>query len=319
MKIIFFGSSEFSIPFLEAIYRSNHEISAVVTNIDRETGRGRKVLPNPVKLKTIELGLKFLEIVKMDDDIFRKLLDLNFDGFVVVSFGHIIPENILNLSNGASVNVHPSLLPKYRGPSPITTALMNGDVETGVSIIRISKELDCGDIFIQTRFKISDDDNRDILEKKIIETGAPLLVGVLNLIETGIIEPYPQTGQASYTRTFDSSNLKINWSLKAKDIVNKIRAFSSEPGVSTTFNNLRIKILNAREYEDIDEDTANLITANDFLSGAIIKADKHSGLIVKCKSGEALKILELKVEGKNRISYLDFLNGYNIKTGDYFI
>lgn len=318
MKIIFFGSSEFSVPFLEAIYKSDHEIAAVVTNADKETGRGKKILPNSVKLKALELDLKYIEIKKMDDNIFQKLLGLRFDGLVIVSFGHIIPENVIDLSNDNAINVHPSLLPKYRGPSPVVSALINGDVETGVTIISIDAGLDTGNILAQTKFKVSINDNKDILEKKLIAIGAPLLLSVLGLIDKDMIESFPQVGEASYTEIFKSNDLRIDWSLKASQIINKIRAFSSQPGAFTVLSNLRIKILNAVEYDYYDEDVKADALGNEYFAGAIIKADKDKGLIVKCGESEALRILEVKVEGKNRISSYDFLNGYKLKTGDYF-
>jgi len=318
LKIIFFGSSEFSVPFLETVYKSGHEIEAVVTNVDKESGRGKKLLSNPVKLKAIALKLKLIEIRKMDEEIYKKLLNLNFDGLVVVSFGHIIPENIINLSDNMAINVHPSLLPKYRGPSPVASALLNGDELTGITIMRINESLDRGDIFAQVKFKISILDNRDRLESKLIEIGAPLLISVLNLMDVNLIESYPQTGEASYTKIFKSSDMKIDWSLKSADIVNKIRAFSSEPGAFTTFNKLRVKILDAIGYNYLDENAAKLLSDKDYGAGAVIKADKSNGLIIKCQDEKAVKISEVKVEGKNRISSLDFINGYKIKPGDYF-
>ncbi|MCE5330240.1 methionyl-tRNA formyltransferase [bacterium] len=318
MKVIFFGSSEFSVAFLEAVFKSDHEITAVVTNADKESGRGKRLLPNPVKLKALQLNLKTIEIKKMDEDICRKLLNLTFDCLVVVSFGHIIPEKIIHLSDNRAINVHPSLLPKYRGPSPVTSALINGDNETGVTIMRINENLDMGDIFAQVKFKISISDNKDRLESKLTQIGAPLLVGVLNLIGLNMIESFPQTGEPSYTKIFNSSDMKIDWSLKSAEILNRIRAFSYEPGAFTIFNNHRIKILDAIEYDCKDEDTIRLISDKNYDGGAVIKADKNSGLVVKCKDEKALKIIELKVEGKSRISSHDFLNGYKIKPGDYF-
>lgn len=318
MKIIFFGSSEFSVSFLDAIYKSEHEIIAVVTNADKQSGRGKKLLASPVKQKAIRLNLKTVEIKKMNEYIYKELLNLDFDCLVIVSFGHIISEDIINLSHGCAVNVHPSLLPKYRGPSPIVSALINGDKETGVTIMNINKNLDMGDIFAQVRFKISSTDNKDKLESKIIKIGAPLLISVLNLIELKMIETFPQEGEPSYTKVFNSGDMRIDWSLKSDEILNKIRAFSSEPGAFTIFSGLRIKILNAAEYYCKEEDFARLVSDDRYEYGTVIIADKDNGVIVKCKDGKALKIIELKVEGKTKISSLDFLNGYRIKPGDYF-
>jgi methionyl-tRNA formyltransferase len=318
LKILFFGSSYFSVYFLEKLYSSGHKVAAVVTNIEKGTGRGKKIIPNPVKVKAEELGSKCFEIKKMDEEIYNKLLGLNFDGLVIVSFGHIIPQKVIDLSNDRAINVHPSLLPKYRGPSPIITSLTNGDEETGVTIMKINEGLDTGNIFTQARFKISMNDNQEILENNIIEIGAPLLISTLNLIEKGLIESFPQIGKASYTKVFKKEDFRINWSESSFVIRNKIRAFSPEPGAFTFLNSLRIKILNAAEYDCPDEDLKKLMFNDDCHPGTIICADKINGLIVKCANNEAIRILELKIEGKKRIYFLDFLNGYKLKTGDSF-
>jgi methionyl-tRNA formyltransferase len=318
LKILFFGASAISVFFLEKLYTSEHKIEAVITNVDKETGRGKKIIPNPVKTKAQELGLKHFEIHKIDDGIYEIMHGLVFDGLVIVSFGHIIPQKLIDLSNDRAINVHPSLLPKYRGPSPITSALINGDEETGVSIMKINKDLDAGSIFTQNRFKISASDNHESLENKIIEMGAPLLISVLNLIDKNLIESFPQTGTPSYTKVFRKEDLKIDWTGNSNDIRNKIKAFSPEPGAYTFLNNQRIKILNASEYYGDGEHYKKIAAGNEYNPGDIIYADKINGLIVKCGSSEAVRILDLKIESKNKISFLDFLNGYKIKTGDYF-
>jgi methionyl-tRNA formyltransferase len=318
LKILFFGSSGFSVPFLEKLHLSEHKIIAVITNIDKETGRGKKILPNPVKIKAEELGLKYLEIKKMDDEIYDKLSDLNFDGIVIVSFGYIIPQKVIDLSNDTVVNVHPSLLPKYRGPSPIAAALINGDTETGVSIMKIDSGLDTGNILAQARFEININDNNEILKNKIIEVGAPLLISSLNLIDQGLINAFPQTGNPSYTAVFNKEDFKIKWSESFSGIRNKIRAFSPDPGAFTFLNGIRIKILNAAGYYYFNEDLKKLLFDDRYQPGTVICADKINGLIIKCGNNEAVKILELKIEGKKKISFLDFLNGYKLKTGDIF-
>ena len=318
MKIIFFGSSEISVPFLEKLHASEHDITAVITNIDKETGRGKKILPNPVKMKAEELHLKCFEIKKMDDEIYNNLLALNFDALVIVSFGNMIPQKVIDLSNDTAINVHPSLLPAYRGPSPIATALINGNSQTGVSIMKIDEGLDTGSIFAQTRFEISITDNKEILENKVIEIGAPLLISCLNLIGEGLLSSIPQTGEISYTRVFKKEDFKIDWSKNSSDIRNKIRAFSPDPGAFTFLDGLRIKILKAVEYGYFNEDLKKLMIGDKYQPGAIICADKVNGLIVKCGDNGAVKILELKIEGKKTMPFFDFLNGYKLKTGDSF-
>jgi len=318
LKIVFFGSSEISVPFLERLHASEHEITAVITNIDKETGRGKKILPNPVKMKAEELSLKCFVIKKMDDEIYNNLLALNFDALVIVSFGNIIPQKVIDLSNDTAINVHPSLLPAYRGPSPIATALINGNSQTGVSIMKIDEGLDTGSIFAQTRFEISETDNKEILENKVIEIGAPLLIGCLNLIQEGLLSSSPQIGEISYTKVFKKEDFKIDWSKSSSDIRNKIRAFSPDPGAFTFMGALRIKILNAAEYGCFNEDLNKLMTDSKYQPGAVICADKINGLIIKCGDNGAVKILELKIEGKKTMPFFDFLNGYKLKKGDCF-
>jgi len=319
LRIIFFGSSAFSVPFLKFLYNTNHKIEAVVTNIDRVTGRGKKLRPNPVKVAASEFGIQVFEIEKINDEIYKKISAINFDIFVIVSFGHIIPKSLIELSNDLCINLHPSLLPKYRGPSPINSVLLNGDSETGVSIMKINEFLDSGDVYAQAKFKISKYDNKDMLEEKMIKIGAPLLGGVIDLIELGLIEPYPQEGIPTYTNLFKKEDLKITWTSSADEIVNKIRAFSSEPGAYAMFRGLRIKILSALKYDysiNYEPDIASRIKNSS--PGEVLKADKELGLIVKCGENETIKIQELRIEGKKTISFVDFLNGYKVKVGDLF-
>jgi methionyl-tRNA formyltransferase len=318
LKILFLGSSGFSVPFLEKLYLSEHKITAVITNIDKKTGRGKKILSNPVKIKAQELDLKYFEIEKIENEIYGRLSGLHFEALVIVSFGHIIPQKLIDLSNDTAINVHPSLLPRYRGPSPITTALINGDTETGVSIMKIDKGLDTGDILAQVRLEIELNDNKETLENKIIEIGAPLLVSSLNLIDKGLINSTPQTGKTSYTKVFNTEDYKINWSNSFSELRNKIRAFSPDPGAFAFLKGTRIKILSSGEYDYFNEEINKLIRGNNIQQGEVICADRINGLIIKCGNNEAIRILELKIEGKKRTTFIDFLNGHKLKTGDCF-
>jgi methionyl-tRNA formyltransferase len=318
LKIVFFGSSYFSVPFLEYLHKKNHIITGVVTNEDKITGRGKKVLPNPVKIFAQNNKLSCLEVTKLDDSFCKKLALINFDCLVIVSFGHIIPKRIIELSNDNAINVHPSLLPSLRGPSPIISALLEGYKETGLSIMKINEELDEGDIYAQTLFRVGEFDNKDILEEKMIKIGAPLLNSVLELIDKNMIEAFPQSGTPSYTPLFKKKDLKIDWSLNSRDISNKIRAFSSEPGAYTVFRDMKVKILSARSLEGHEDYTSDYKLSGFPKRGEIIFADKLNGIIVSCGGGTALKLLELKIEGKDRISCYDFLNGYRVKPGEYF-
>jgi len=321
LKILFFGSSEISVPFLEEIYKSRHSITSVVTITDKPAGRGRRNTPNIVKKRAIELGIDFIQIEKFDHSFFDKFAELEFDGVVVVSFGKILPERIFKLTTARWLNVHPSLLPRYRGPTPIISALLNGDRVSGVSIIEVVPEVDAGGIYAQVKFGVEEDDNRDSLEQKSIKFGKSLLMTVLDLIENENLNSYPQDEESViYSHKITKEDLKINWDSSAAEIVNKIRAFSSRPGAYCLWKGLRIKILKAsvpggtasNAYLDklkFDENEKN---------GLVVEADKKTGILIKCNKNEMVKIEKLQPQGRKVISSADFINGYRLEAGENF-
>jgi len=321
LKILFFGSSEISVPFLEEIYKSRHSITSVVTITDKPAGRGRRNTPNIVKKRAIELGIDFIQIEKFDHSFFDKFVELEFDGVVVVSFGKILPERIFKLTTARWLNVHPSLLPRYRGPTPIISALLNGDRVSGVSIIEVVPEVDAGGIYAQVKFGVEEDDNRDSLEQKSIKFGKSLLMTVLDLIENENLNSYPQDEESViYSHKITKEDLKINWDSSAAEIVNKIRAFSSRPGAYCLWKGLRIKILKAsvpggtasNAYLDklkFDENEKN---------GLVVEADKKTGILIKCNKNEMVKIEKLQPQGRKVISSADFINGYRLEAGENF-
>ncbi len=321
MKILFFGSSEISVPFLEEIYKSRHSITSVVTITDKPAGRGRRNTPNIVKKRAIELGIDFIQIEKFDHSFFDKFAELEFDGVVVVSFGKILPERIFKLTTARWLNVHPSLLPRYRGPTPIISALLNGDKVSGVSIIEVVPEVDAGGIYAQVKFGVEEDDNRDSLEQKSIKFGKSLLMTVLDLIENENLNSYPQDEESViYSHKITKEDLKINWDSSAAEIVNKIRAFSLRPGAYCLWKGLRIKILKAsvpggtasNAYLDklkFDENEKN---------GLVVEADKKTGILIKCNKNEMVKIEKLQPQGRKVISSADFINGYRLEAGENF-
>ena len=321
MKILFFGSSEISVPFLEEIYKSRHSITSVVTITDKLAGRGRRNTPNIVKKRAIELGIDFIQIEKFDHSFFDKFAELEFDGVVIVSFGKILPGKIFKLTTARWLNVHPSLLPRYRGPTPIISALLNGDRVSGVSIIEVVPEVDAGGIYAQVKFGVEEDDNRDSLEQKSIKFGKSLLMTVLDLIENENLNSYPQDEESViYSHKITKEDLKINWDSSAAEIVNKIRAFSSRPGAYCLWKGLRIKILKAsvpggtasNAYLDklkFDENEKN---------GLVVEADKKTGILIKCNKNEMVKIEKLQPQGRKVISSADFINGYRLEAGENF-
>lgn len=321
MKILFFGSSEISVPFLEEIYKSRHSITSVVTAADKPAGRGRRTTPNIVKKKAIELGIDFIQIEKFDNSFFNKFAELEFDRVVVASFGKILPEKIFKLATARWLNVHPSLLPRYRGPTPIISAILNGDRVSGVSIIEVVPEVDAGGIYAQVKFGVEEDDNRDSLEQKSVKFGKPLLMTVLDLIENENLKSYPQDEEnVIYSHKITKEDLKINWDNSAVKIVNKIRAFSSNPGAYCLWKGLRIKILKA----SVPGGTASsayldkLKFYENEKNGLVVEADKKTGILIKCNKNKMVKIEKLQPQGRKVISSADFINGYRLEAGENF-
>ncbi|MEA2015655.1 MAG: methionyl-tRNA formyltransferase [Actinomycetota bacterium] len=322
MKVIFFGSSEISVPFLEELYKSKHEVTLVVTKTDKQSGRGRKVIPNIVKSRARELGISFIQVGEFDNSFYDDFGKLEFDAAVMVSFGRIIPARLINSKVARWLNVHPSLLPKYRGPTPIISAVLNGDSLGGVSVIEVTAEVDRGGIYAQVKFGIGESDNREIYERKVIKFGSPVLLTVLDLLESGDINSYPQEEEnATYTRKTKNEDFRIDWRQDAVRINNKIRAFSSSPGAYCFWKSLRIKILKAEvpdEFESKEYLSGLKINEKSINNGYIVRADKNSGILVKCGGSQIIKIKLLKPQGKRVMTDRDFINGYLITAGESF-
>lgn len=319
MNIIFFGSSEISIPFLEEVHGSRHRISLVVTSEDKQAGRGLKVVPNIVKKKAESLGIDFIQIEKFDNYFYDKFNNAGFDAALVVSFGKIIPERVFKIAGLKWFNVHQSLLPKYRGPAPVVSTLLNGDDIGGVSIIEVVPEVDAGCIYAQISFKVEKDDNRDSMDKKCIIFGKPLLIAVLDMSEDGILNPYPQDEKGVvYGSKIAKEDLKINWNSGAGEIVNKIRAFSSKPGAYFLWKDIRVKALGAGLLSGEGRDGFKTAVKTGGRNGLVVMADKKAGIVVQCGKDELVRIDRLQLQGKSVISSSDFVNGYRLKTGERF-
>jgi methionyl-tRNA formyltransferase len=321
LKIIFFGSSDISVPFLEELHRSRHKVILVVTSVDKPSGRGRKVIYNVVKRKAKELGIDFIQIEKFNDKFFNILKEKKFDAAVISSFGKILDKKLLGLANVRWINVHPSLLPEYRGPTPITSAILNGDKVGGVSIIEVVPDVDAGGIYAQIKFKIEEDDNRDSYEQKVIMFGKSVLLNILDFIEYNNLKPFPQDIKGiTYTKKIKKEDLKINWEENIETIINKVKAFSSKPGAYCYWKNTRIKILKVSATDNFANDSflSGMVFNKKIMNGKVIIADKKSGIVIKCKGNKFLKIELLQPEGKKVMSAVDFINGYRLEAGEIF-
>ena len=300
------GTPDFAVPSLKKLIEKGYDVKLVVTQPDKPAGRGKKVTPPPVKVVAEKAGIPVYqpEKVKENSELKKKLLEIEPDLIVVAAYGKILPEWLLNLPKHGTINVHASLLPKYRGASPIQWALLNGEEETGVTIMKVIPELDAGDIISQKRVKIEKEDNAKTLHDKLSEVGAELLVETIPLYISGKLKPVPQREEeATYCPQIRKEMGKIDWSESAEKIFNKIRAFTPWPSAYTTFRGKRVKILKAEPVEGSGR------------PGEVIKTGRE--LTVATGKG-ALRIERLRPEGRKEISGEEFVRGYRVKEGDLF-
>ncbi len=306
MNIVFMGTPDFAVEPLKALYNAGHNISLVVTGEDKARGRGGQTSFTPVKEETLRLGLDVITPKTLKEpSIEDKLKEFNADVFVVVAYGKLLPDNILNIPKHGCINIHASLLPEYRGAAPIQWAIIDGKKETGITTMLMDSGLDTGDILEQYKLEIADDETGGSLFEKLAELGGKAIVDTLEKLEAGKITRRPQ-GDAT---THYASMLKkemglINWSEGADVIERKIRAYSPWPAAFTYIHGKHLKLWSAKVEDDKCEGDV----------GTIFNIDKE-GLHVITGSG-ILVITSLQLEGKKRMSTADFLRGYEIQIGE---
>jgi len=303
LKIIFFGSSGFSVPFLEEVKNS---VTLVITSRDKRKNRGRKLLPNPVKEAAIRFGIDYFAGDSFDEEIIEEIRNISPDFFVVVSYGKIIPSELLSIPRYA-INVHPSKLPLYRGAAPIERQILDGVTHSAVSIIEVDKRLDRGNIFLEKPFDIAFTDTKEDLEKKIINIGRKLLKKAIEALNERDYKGEAQVGKSSYAKKIMKEDEIINWDTSAAQIYNKIRALYPLPSAQTIFRGKILKIFKGKIINDVEKNVK---------TGEIVYLSKNS-FFVSCGKG-ILEILEVQLEGKKRISAKDFINGAHIKLGETF-
>jgi methionyl-tRNA formyltransferase len=289
---------------LEKLARDkSFSVAAAVTQPDKPKGRDLKLQPSPVKMLAQKLQLPVLQPAKARDEQFiSQLRELKPDLIVVVAYGQILPQSILDLPKFGCVNVHTSLLPKYRGAAPIQRAIASGETETGVTIMKMDAGLDTGPILSQARMPILPEDNSQTLHDKLAQLGAELLVKTISDFVAGKIQPQPQNNsKATYAAKIKKEDGKIDWNLSAQEILNRLRAFTPWPGVFTFWENHLLKIWKAEIVEQSGE------------TGKILAADKN-GIVVACGKN-VLRILELQREGGRRLTAQEFLAGHPLKSG----
>ena len=310
MKIVFMGTPEFARRPLEYLYScKNHEIIAVVTGPDKKSGRGLKLIPTAVKSASQTLGIKVLTPSSLSDESFiNEIKEFKADIFVVVAF-RILPEKLFTIPKFGSINLHGSLLPKYRGAAPINWALINGETETGLSTFYLKKRVDTGNVIYQKKIAIEPDDNFDSLYKKMSEEAGPAIDLTLELIENDYVKMLMHQDESLATPApkLLPADSFIDWNNDAEKIVNFIRGMSSIPCARSYFRGKQIKIQKGI--------VAEIQTENNLHPGQIIK-DKHK-LLVSTANG-VVEIQELQPEGKAKSSGDQFLRGYQPCEKDFF-
>ena len=305
MKIVFLGSAYFSIPTLVKLIEAGHEIACVYSQPPRRAGRGKKVNLTPVHEMALKYGItvRTPENFKLQKDKVA-FFDLNADLTVVVAYGLILPLEIIEAARYGSLNIHASILPKWRGAAPIHRAIMSGDSETGVCIMKMDAGLDTGPVFAKELMPIKADDTTSFLSERLADLGAKLLIETIKKIDELI--PKPQsTIKVSYAKKIDKKEAKIDWSLDFQIIEQQIRGLSRYPGAWAYYNDERIKFLNVR----INSSNQN----NQAEPGMVI----GTPLVIACEGG-ALEITLLQRSGKSVQTTEDFLRGFPIQIGSYF-
>ena len=303
MKVIFAGTPEFSVPALEALLAAGHDVVAVYTQPDRQAGRGQKTRAGPVKACAEKHGLAVEQPANLNNSI-ANLRNYAADIMVVVAYGIILPAEILEIPKHGCLNIHASLLPRWRGAAPIQRAIEAGDKETGITIMQMDKGLDTGDILALYPVAIEDADSARSLHDKLAETGATAIVEVLRELDQHQGKATPQSPEdASYARKITTSESTIDWSEDCAAIERRIRAFNPWPGTQTCYEGTRLRIWKA-ECETTIHHTA---------PGTILAADR-TGIKVACGTG-ILKIHQLQRPGGKALPVADFLNGMTLATG----
>jgi methionyl-tRNA formyltransferase len=307
MRALFFGTPEFAVPTLDALVSASHQILAVYTQPDRPKGRGGQLASSPVKDAAIRLRLPIFqpERIRRPENV-AALAALEPEVIVVVGYGQIIPQSIIDIPRHGILNVHASLLPKYRGAAPIQWAIANGEPETGITIMRIDAGLDTGDMLLKWDTPILPDETAIELGARLAPQGASLLLEALKRIDAGTAEYTPQNNAgASHAPILKKEDGRVDWSRNARTIYNRLRGFTPWPGAYSSFRSRTLQIVRGVVNDDASEQAP---------PGAL-RAEKRR-LFVACGENTLLEFLEVQPEGKKRMSAADFLNGYSVKSGE---
>ena len=308
MNIVFMGTPEFALPTLEKIYNSSHSILSVITQPDRPKGRGQKQVDSPIKKFALENNLPVLQPATVNTKEFiASLLENRPDYIIVVAFGQILSETLLKVPKQFCINLHSSLLPKYRGAAPINRAILNGETRSGVTTMIMDKGMDTGDILLVDETPIEQKDDAQSLHDKLSEQGGKLVLETLSRLQKNDLLPTPQNSDlASYAPKLKKEESLIDWKIDAESIFNKIRGLSPWPGTHTLYNGKRLAILKGE-----------IVLGESSDHPGHVERITDTGIEVGTGKNR-LKITELKLEGKKAIPVKSFLSGYKITRDDIF-
>lgn len=308
MRIIFMGTPDFSVGTLEALVEAGHEVCLVVTQPDKPKGRGKEMQYTPVKEAALKHGIEVYQPRRIREaECVEKLRQYNADIMVVIAFGQIIPKEILEMVPYGCVNVHASLLPKYRGAAPIQWSIIDGEAVTGVTTMQMDEGLDTGDMLLKTEVPITAEETGESLHDKLAEAGAALCVETLAKLQEGSIVPEKQgESPTAYARMLDKKLGNIDWKKSAVEIERLVRGLNSWPSAYTYWNKKVVKIWKASVTDENSNEQA----------GTVVKVEKD-GFYVQTGNG-LLKVIELQIPGKKRMDAGAFLRGYTIEPGEVF-
>jgi methionyl-tRNA formyltransferase len=309
MRLVYFGTPDFASRCLEKILSSQHQVAAVVTAPDSPRGRGMKLEPPEVKRLALSRGLELLQPANLKNSEFlQKLLSYHAELFCVVAF-RILPEQVYSMPRRGCINLHASLLPKFRGAAPINWAIINGEKETGLTTFYIRKKVDTGDMLVQDKLEIGPDETYGELHDRMAILGGELLIRTIDKIEKGDIEPVCQdNAQASAAPKLTPAMGDIDWSGKAIEVHNLVRGLSPQPGAYSLKNNKKILILRTRPVK---------IETKLAAPGVVMQADPRKGIVVACGDG-AVEILQLKPESGRAITGAEYVRGHRLIAGESF-
>lgn len=299
MRIVFLGSSELSVISLKALIENGHEILAVVCQPDKPNVRGNKIEVSELKKYAISQNIPVYQFQKIRTEGVEILRNLTPELLVVVYYGQILSQEIIDIGSKGIINLHPSLLPKYRGPAPVISPILNGEKETGVTIIRVEKDVDAGNILLQEKTSIFDNETAGQLWERLTILGSKMLIKVIKQIEKGKLKEKKQDNdEETFTKKFEKEDAKLDFCETDEQILNKIRAFNPTPIAYFEYQNEKIKIYEAEKVSS-SEKTA---------CGTIISSSAKEGLLIKCKNG-IVSIKRLQAPNGKILNIKDFING----------